>query len=195
MPQGGKLTIETSNVQVDDDAQCHNCKPGRYVVCSVRDTGTGMTPDVKPHVFEPFYTTKGPGKGTGLGLATVHGIVQQSGAASFSTPNRAAARPSKSTSRPLTSHCSPFPTIDAHQTSRAGPKRFSWLRTRTPCAPLPCSRWNPRVTACCRRRVEKGLTAQRETPGVHRTARDGCGHVGHERSRAERDTEPSVSRT
>jgi nitrogen-specific signal transduction histidine kinase len=81
MPEGGTIVVETRTVTVTGDhaRSGEDAVPGEYVTIAVRDTGTGMTDEVRSHLFEPFFTTKSPGKGTGLGLATSYGIARQSG--------------------------------------------------------------------------------------------------------------------
>ncbi len=79
MPNGGKLIIETSAAQFDESAKAQSpqIRPGSFICFSVSDTGTGIAPEHLSKIFDPFFTTKEIGKGTGLGLAVVHGVVQQ----------------------------------------------------------------------------------------------------------------------
>jgi len=80
MPRGGRLSIETADVTSDPDRALHaEAQPGNWVMLAVSDNGCGMSKEVQQHLFEPFFTTKEKGKGTGLGLATIYGIVKQNG--------------------------------------------------------------------------------------------------------------------
>jgi PAS domain S-box-containing protein len=95
MPEGGKLTIATRNVVLDSKAcaTIHDARPGSFVCLSIEDTGSGIERDIIDQIFEPFFSTKGPTKGTGLGLAVVYGIVRQHGGwiNVFSEPNQGTA--------------------------------------------------------------------------------------------------------
>ena len=94
MPNGGKFILETANVTFDRDTvgRYPELKPGGYVLLAITDTGTGMSPEVKARVFEPFFSTKKVGQGTGLGLSTCYGIIKQSGGhiSVYSEPSRGA---------------------------------------------------------------------------------------------------------
>ncbi len=80
MPRGGRITIATTNAEFDDaEARAHGVRPGQYVVIAFSDTGDGMDEETMSHLFQPFFTTKPKGRGTGLGLSTVYSIVRQNG--------------------------------------------------------------------------------------------------------------------
>src|SRR5205807_2597614 len=84
MPHGGTLTLETCSSRIDaGEVRWAGLAKGEYATLFVRDTGEGMSAEVRDHIFEPFFTTKAPGKGTGLGLATVYGIVKQANGSVF----------------------------------------------------------------------------------------------------------------
>ncbi|MGH7559557.1 MAG: ATP-binding protein [Gemmatimonadales bacterium] len=123
MPDGGHLTLEARNLAITDPdtARSLEIEPGLYVALVVRDTGHGMTPEVRGHLFEPFFTTKERGKGTGLGLATVYGIVRQHDGAIQVT-----SAPGRGTTFTVF-----FPRVEARQTPRPAPDGATDRRSRT----------------------------------------------------------------
>ena len=138
MPAGGALSIETANADVPEEFGDGSIAPGRYVTLTVRDTGEGIDEETLSQIFEPFFTTKDSDKGTGLGLATVYGIVKQSGGyiavesevgvgSAFTIYLRRADEARQS--RP---EATPAPAPVSSRTPRA--RRCSSSRTRTSCA-------------------------------------------------------------
>jgi CheY-like chemotaxis protein len=152
MPEGGRLTIETMNVQSE---------AGAVVRIRVADTGVGMTPEVLAHFFEPFFTTKELGKGTGLGLATVYGIVKQSGGHISVSSSRGHG----------TTFLIDFPrspdeprsdvVVPSVERRSGGPKRSCSWRTRRPYVRWPAGCLSSRGTRCSRRAPEQALIVSR----------------------------------
>ena len=137
MPEGGRLVIRTTNEELDGEAAASaGVEPGSYVVLSVSDTGVGMDAATKARVFEPFFTTRPLGEGSGLGLAGVYGVVSQSGGFVRLETEVAPAAPSSSASR-----------APRHRRSRRAPPCWS-PKTRRSCV-ISCSRrWSARATGC-----------------------------------------------
>jgi signal transduction histidine kinase len=152
MPDGGSLLIETSQRQFNDEERhATTPRPGRYVCLSVTDTGTGFTDEARQHVFEPFFTTKPTGRGTGLGLATIYGIIKDAGGdiQLYSEPG--------------------IGTTVRVYIPEAGLAPPGRLRS-PPAAP---SRWTVRVTRCCSSRTSRNCG--RSPPGYSNATTTDCG--------------------
>lgn len=184
MPQGGVLTIETAAVELDEDyCRAHDgIVPGEYSMLAISDTGHGMSPEVKEHIFEPFYTTKSKGKGTGLGLATTYGAVKQAGGSIevYSEMERG------------TTFKIYLPTVEEKAESKETVSRKEELQTGTETVLLVED--DPMVRSLAERFLNKigyqvleaasGEGSPRPRPGVQGTDRfvdDGCRDVRHER--------------
>jgi signal transduction histidine kinase len=131
MPNGGKITIQTANARLSGDNHRRDIiRAGNYVMLAVSDNGCGMDPETRGRVFEPFFTTKGAGKGTGLGLATVYGIIKQSGGSIWVYSEVGRGLPLRSTFRGLTSH----PKLRGSKPDcsyQRAPRRSYWWKTRS----------------------------------------------------------------
>ena len=185
MPDGGTLTLTAGNIQLDEAgvAISPEAKPGRYVVLTVADTGTGMPPEVRERIFEPFFTTKAPDRGTGLGLSTVNGIVKSHDG--FLTVDSEVGRgttfsvylPVPDASVAPVAEAAPPPPADGKRGTHPGGGRRG--RHPHPGHANPRGVWLPRRDRQRWRAVRRCLRATRANPATHG---DGPGHAEHGRT-------------